>query len=312
MMLDLEEFARSLDVDEPLGGRIDFVRIETTNPVYLVFDETRASPRWVVRAGCRDQLVHEHQTLEILHRIAPSLVSRSLHCGPWKGDSWIHVQTGLRGTPWFRLKDLLRTRNEWSVIQQAAATALRGLHDSIRQYPPWRVDVDLAAELSKQREHAAAVRGIPGIEACCRTAERAVAGIGSYGWFLQHGDFCLNNLIFDTDAARVIDFEEFGLTAVPLHDEFGLALSLWDLMPKRRNDSLSDQLAFALRHQLSAEPWLLDHLEGLFLHHVLWRFAQSSAQPGRARLAAQLGGMIEALPRQLNSLFSRTRQTVSL
>ncbi len=41
----------------------------------------------------------------------------------------------------------------------------------------------------------------------------------------QHGDFSLNNLMVSPDSMAVIDFEEFGLTRMPLHDAFGLAFS---------------------------------------------------------------------------------------
>ena len=42
----------------------------------------------------------------------------------------------------------------------------------------------------------------------------------------QHGDFSLNNLLVSPESIAIIGFDEFGRTRDPLHDVFGLALSV--------------------------------------------------------------------------------------
>jgi len=306
MILEVMDFVRCVPVDPTLGRKTTLVRVETTNPVYLVFDETQDSPRLVVRVGDRGQLVHEHDVLERLHQRVPDLVARSLYLASWKDDRWVHVQTGLPGTPWFRLQASLRSLHDWLPLRDRALVALRELHRAIRQDPSWREErVDPAAELDGQVGRAGP--RISRLKSAVTTAERTLAGLKPLTWYVQHGDFCINNLIFDTSGARVIDFEEFGLTAVPLHDEFGLGLSLWDLMPAG-GDSLADQLGCVLHEPLARNPWLADHLEGLFLHHLLWRVSRCRAEPGRAAMASRLEGLIQDIGPGIANMFDRIRR----
>ena len=83
---------------------------------------------------------------------------------------------------------------------------------------------------------------------------------------------------------RIIDFDEFGLTSMPLHDQFGLALSTHELVsadgPWR---PLANDVQACLAPVLSAQPALAGHIRGLLVHHLLWNVSQFHGQRSRAR-----------------------------
>jgi hypothetical protein len=94
----------------------------------------------------------------------------------------------------------------------------------------------------------------------------------------QHGDFCLNNLLLSDSSAAIIDFDEFGRTSMPLHDEIGLALSIADLSPY-------PEVSRMPKHE---------QLPGLYLHHLLWRINQTHLYPTRARARLELMARVES------------------
>jgi len=104
----------------------------------------------------------------------------------------------------------------------------------------------------------------------------------------QHGDFSLNNLLVTGDTVSIIDFEEFGATQVPLHDAFGLALSVPLSQEERCPLTVQDCIVECVRPALkdeSVEPALT---APLFMHHLLWRINQCEGLERRAPLRAKL------------------------
>jgi aminoglycoside phosphotransferase len=309
MILEIPALVRQFVTDPPPGKHLSVARIETTNPVYLVFDETSDAPRWVVRVGPRATVSRDHDTLRALHSVAPTLVPRSIYCGLWKDTEWVHIQSGLKGSPWFRLQHSLETTHDWSRIKTGARDALRLLHTAIRANPSWIRGVDLAAELQRQRDRTSGLRSRSvAIERALDAAHLALLRHGPTPWFSQHGDFCLNNLLFTESTVGVIDFEEFGLTAMPLHDEFGLVLSFADLTPRPFEDTLADHVASVLADVLHTTPWLTHCLEGLFLHHLLWRISQCSTLSNRASVMGSLQEVLERYGTSPQDLFAPVRR----
>ena len=105
----------------------------------------------------------------------------------------------------------------------------------------------------------------------------ALTSLGAIEGHAQHGDFSLNNLLFDSDVVRTIDFDEFGLTYMPLHDETGLALSMLAVAPPGLTTSLNEYLD-AMRQSPRARTWPADiraHERAFVIHHVLWRINKS-------------------------------------
>src|SRR5207237_1152587 len=103
---------------------------------------------------------------------------------------------------------------------------------------------------------------------CLNASAECLEGLGEVPGFWQHGDFCLNNLLVSPSALAIIDFDEFGYTLMPLHDQIGLALSLHDLAPR---GVLPLPLDGEITSSPGAGPVERSHLPGLFLHHLLWR-----------------------------------------
>jgi hypothetical protein len=87
----------------------------------------------------------------------------------------------------------------------------------------------------------------------------------------QHGDFSLNNLLFSDVSVHVIDFDEFGTTLMPLHDAFGLALSVALSQGSRCPLTLSECIELSVGPSLTSGLIRRDQLPGLLLHHLLWR-----------------------------------------
>jgi aminoglycoside phosphotransferase (APT) family kinase protein len=275
--------------DEPLG----VIRIETTNPVYLVFGADVQQPRWVVRFAPEDRVTRSEELLQALQSAASDLVPHALGSCPAGAQQFMQVQSGLPGHPWFRLRHRLTTVAQWNDLRKSARTALARLHAAIRTNDSWLKEFDVSAELRSSWE---AARGYgldnPQIDAAVQRALDASAGrrIPS---FAQHGDFCINNLLIDGDTARVLDFEEFGLTFAPLHDEFSLALSFDEMAPATASQSLSDQVAFVLDRPEIAEAALSELAMPLWLNHLLWRFVTSHQIANRRGLVQRWLSVLE-------------------
>jgi aminoglycoside phosphotransferase (APT) family kinase protein len=104
----------------------------------------------------------------------------------------------------------------------------------------------------------------------------------------QHGDFSLNNLMVASDGMAVIDFEEFALTWMPLHDAIGLGLSFSMSQDGRCPISVRDCVERCIGGPRAVAAFDPGVLRALLLHHLLWRINQSHGVPARARLRTVL------------------------
>ena len=105
---------------------------------------------------------------------------------------------------------------------------------------------------------------------------RSLDAIGKISVHSQHGDFCLNNLIIEEDKIHIIDFEDFGITSMPLHDQFTLALSFYQLSPGDFSANLSCEIKTFASSTLKKYNWDESILSGLFMHHLLLRLSSWS------------------------------------
>ena len=278
----------------------------TTRPKYLVFNDKAQQPACVVEFGPAERLIRVDRILSELHPRFPDGVARPLCCTSWRNGTYVQIQEGLAGMPWFRLSDGLVSAADWTVMIDRAVTAMLRLHAATRDVPAWNARVLAGAELRRQ----AALCGRDASllsDAVLQRVETWSVELDTHGpmascW--QHGDFSLNNLLVSEATVSVIDFDEFGGTLVPLHDAFGLALSV----PLSQNDScplaLADCIAQCVEPARRDEAVDPAHLPALLLHHLLWRINQCHGLERRSALRHILLGWVAELSEAPEIFFS--------
>jgi Phosphotransferase enzyme family len=266
----------------------------TTRPKFLVFNRYSEHPACVVEFGPRERLARVDGILSQLHPRFPKGVARPIVCKPWHNGTYVQIQEGLGGMPWFRLSDGLATAKDWRAMLDRAVAAMLSLHAATRDVPGWSAPVLAGAELRRQValcNRDARLLNEPVLERI-RAWSQELDAAGPMASCWQHGDFSLNNLLVSDSSVSVIDFDEFGGTLVPLHDAFGLALSV----PLSQSESCP--LTFPECIAQCVEPARRDeristgHLPGLLMHHLLWRINQCHGLERRAPLERILLGWV--------------------
>jgi hypothetical protein len=294
MILQVASLVRELFPERFAGEPISVACVRATTEKYLVFGRDAASPAAVVQFGHRAELERLHHVLRCLHARVPHLVPDSLACMPIEPERWIHVQTGAPGRPWFQLARACRTPRDWSRLLERSAAALTELHRATSEIPGWVEVVKPADALDDVLRQ---VR-LLGVTVPADLPARASAAASRLdGWSLtapwQHGDFSLNNLLVSDTGVTIIDFEEFGWTAMPLHDQFGLALWV-PLAHPQGGARLAEE---AWRVVVESHPFVRSvdpgRLDALLLHHVLWRIVEATRRPGRSVLRERLLEMLQ-------------------
>jgi hypothetical protein len=296
-MLEVVPLVRQLLPGLLQRGRPSVVCIRTTRPKYLVFDNDSTRPVCVVDFGVADRLLRVDRILSELYHRVPGGVPRSLCCSPWQDRMYVHIQEGMQGVPWFRVSDALTTAADWRRLLERAVAAMLRLHSAIGEVPAWVGRVSVRAELARQVS-LLELRDISLSALALRRAEEwgeVFGGLDSQPGIWQHGDFSLNNLLVSADSLAVIDFDEFGSTLVPLHDAFGLALSLPLSQEGRCPLSRIDCVRACMERNLMGGAIAAEHLPGLLMHHLLWRINQCHGLERRAALHRILLGWVEDL-----------------
>jgi Phosphotransferase enzyme family len=293
-MLEVAPLVRHLLPGLLQGSRPTVACIRTTRPKYLVFDNDSTEPVCVVDFGTADRLLRVDAILSELHHRVPGGVPRSLCCSPWHGKMYVHIQEGLPGMPWFRVADGLTTAADWQHLLDRAVAAMLQLHSAIGAVPAWVGRVNVRAELARQLR-LFELRNISLSALTLRRVEEwgEVFGGDDLPGIWQHGDFSLNNLLVSSDSLAVIDFDEFGSTLTPLHDAFGLALSLPLSQDERCPLSRIDSIRTCVERSLMDSAVVGEYLPGLLMHHLLWRINQCHGLERRAALRRILLGWVE-------------------
>jgi hypothetical protein len=293
MLLEIPDLVRNL-VPRARSLDMSVACVQTTHPKYLVFNGNPARPAFVVQFGPRDQMERTHRTLVRVHAGAGDIVPQSLACAVVAGDECVQIQTGLPGLPWFRVADRCRSRNDWVNLLHRGLAALRRLQVAIAAVPEWTGTVHPGRELHAlvQRARELQEAGLTSkVTPWIDSLDRLGPIVAAY----RHGDFSVNNLLIDDARIGIIDFDEFGETTMPLHDEIGLALSLplsqQGVCPLTVRECLDVCVTPAVtRRDVPAEA-----VPGLLLHHLLWRMERCRDWPTRKRLRATLAGYVSEL-----------------
>ena len=243
---------------------------------YLVFDGSSDQPACVVEFGDMRRLAEVEKVLAELSPRLPGTVPASLRCAHWSSGIAVHVQQGMAGMPWFRVSDGMRTPAAWKALIDRACRGLASFHAAVRGVPAWSGLVYPGMELSRQAM-LSRCRGVALSERVLRRVEEDAdadsGGLIRSCW--QHGDYSLNNLLVSRQSMAIIDFDEFGRTRVPMHDAFGLALSVplsqGDDCPLSALDCITRCVEVAREVDEDAERL---PLPALLMHHLLWRINQ--------------------------------------
>lgn len=286
MMLDAARIVRDLAPGLLGDRRASVACVCTTRPKYLVFNgDESLCPACIVEHGDPARLVKTERILSALSSRMPGMVPAVITCAPWRHGQYVLIQEGLPGTPWFRVADRVSSAAEWQLLLTRAAGAMVRLHEVVRDVREWTAMIPVGVELQRQASIARAT-GVPLAAPVWRRVGEWAASAGDrpVRSHRQHGDFSLNNLLVGRDGLAIIDFDEFGSTAVPLHDAFGLALSFTLAQaaapPLSRLACISECVARAA----AVESVDRRHLPALLLHHLLFRINEAAGLHRRARL----------------------------
>jgi hypothetical protein len=285
---------------DALPGRFDprhlsVAALSATHPKFLVFERDRSRPACVVEMGPIAEMRRHHEVLVVLHARIPAIVPEPLACTQWDLSSAICVQGGLPGLPWFALRREYRNARQWQKLLEHAIRALCLFQMAVRSERDWMVPVHPGDALRAQAR--ACVDGgltlDPAvISLVMRRAERLDDCVTMSHW--QHGDFSLNNLLISPDSVGIIDFDEIGETSMPLHDEFGLALSMRLSQEGACDLPWASCLEACVRYAAERGGYDDQTVEGLLLHHLLWRIRRSLASPARAALRQSLLAILDS------------------
>ena len=150
MILEIPELISELVPGRLDGGPVSVACVRATRPKYLVFGVDSDRPNCVVQFGPPDAMEREHHALLRLHPVLPDLVAAPLALNAWSDGLFVQVQSGLPGSPWFRLRDRVRSAGAWNSLGQRAFAGLNRLHDAVRSVPEWMVIVRPGEELRRQ------------------------------------------------------------------------------------------------------------------------------------------------------------------
>lgn len=292
-MLEIESLIQRIFGHLQGTENISIACISTTNPVYLVFLGQSDTPYFVVRPANSQSDKASHELGLRLHQVNSALVPETVGLYKHNGTAY-SVQRGAKGTPWFQLPLTVSTQEQWAALRARAIETLSQFHAGVASVSEWTTRIHLGDALRSAYEGFVKSGNQPThllttfVDLMADELDRQGVWDGIY----QHGDFSLNNLLFDESKVSVIDLEDFGITVMPLYDEFTLALSLNTLVPGRVKSSIAIELAACIQPMKYRYSFNGKTVQALFLFHLLLRLgAWSSAvkrQPYRQKLLSLL------------------------
>jgi hypothetical protein len=271
-MMEIESLIRKVSGQMSSVDNISLACISTTSPVYLVFSGQSDKPCFVVRPANSKSNRVTHELSLRLHQVNPALVPETVGLYEHNGNAY-SVQRGAGGTPWVRLPRAVTTPEQWATVRNRAIEALRQFHDGVASVPEWSSRICLGDALRSAYKGFIATGNEPpySLAAFADSMAEELDRLGAWDGIFQHGDFGLNNMLFEENKISVVDLEDFGITVAPLYDEFTLALSLNTLAPDSVKSSVAVELAAcaqSIKHRYSFNR---KTIQALFLLYLLLR-----------------------------------------
>lgn len=248
----------------------------------MVFGEDPDYPIYVIRKITNAHELRSSRTDRLIYGLAGNLVPTPVGCYELFGESY-DVQRGVKGSPWFQLRSKINSSNTLTLIEKRIWETLHDFQSAVQLNESSENSViepsnEIAKVYQQYTNCSEDIHGNLSSLIYCATGDLSLepACIA----VPQHGDFCLNNLIIDTDHITVIDFEDFNITGMPLYDHFTLALSL----PSCETDPNVAALAFQHPHIIEAANGLGVPEKSIpwhYLHHLLLRLGAWSLGDNR-------------------------------
>lgn len=226
MRNEIEEILRAVGTCG--STELHFISVCCTSPTLLAFEPEKTFPVFALRIGREVDLQKTWQRLCELYELMPGRVAQPIALKRLSNNRWILVQSGLPGIPWFALASCIKHRILAVDVIDRSIETLQTFQAAVQSRTKFRKNCAPSEPFFELLEKVNSAR--LGIDASTlKSLEdfgRILETLGTLDCDWQHGDFCVNNLIFDEQLTYLIDFDEFGDTCTPLHDAVGLAFSL--------------------------------------------------------------------------------------
>lgn len=305
MILRLVDAINNSPSQLKLPPTTSMVRISTTRPTFLLFETESIEPSYVAKVGPESEMKFLHDTLEKLYGRIPFLIPKPIATISCHKKIWLHVQEACHGLPWFTLQKHLSGEN-WITLRKHSIDALHTLHNAVAANPEWQTSVHPGNELRQELHEIKSTIDLPeSSEERIMQGAKRLDNLGAIRWYWQHGDFCLNNLLVRGNQLRIIDFEEFGQTAVPLQDELTLAQSFDEIMPPtKETEALKDHIKLCVAQTIQGCPRLHDFEGPLLIYNLIQRINQCTGKSRRMDNSRALLLKLNALLQSDPSLWS--------
>ncbi len=274
----LKELVKNIAPQYEQLDNLSFVNLCTTNPLYLVFYQNGEYPELVIRKADSAMVIQAHHVNEQLYKIVGDLVAKPVTITTFSHHK-VTVVKGLAGKPWFQISQSYDNQEQWNNIRNRALQALQRLQQGIKSVPQWRTEYHLGNELRKCYENSLASGAVfsPNVTTQVNILIEQLSEFTHIPAFSQHGDYCLNNLMIHEKDINIIDFDDFGMTSMPLHDEFSLAFSMFSCAPRKIKTSLKNEINQTLKVVLKKTEITKEMVPGLLMYHLLLRLGEWSA-----------------------------------
>ena len=252
--------------------------ISTSNPVYLVFQKGLQRPELVVRSAGSTDVVKAHKVTQLLFNEIPHLIPEPVALINTESGEFA-IQRGVDGQPWFQIANEFNDESSWKSLRRRALETLEEFHQAVKR----TCDKETGSDVYGYAQNCLSEAQRFGLTLTDEESEllqghlSALKNIPQMEMFPQHGDFCLNNLIVANERISIIDFEDFGMTSLPLFDHFSLALSLASSTPKSLELSFEKEISFCTSHVASRYGLKESQINALYIAHIIVRLGEWSS-----------------------------------
>jgi len=236
--------------------RLSVLCVRTAELKYLIFSAESTMPLYVVQSGPQVELSNTYTTTSRLHGLLKDRIPEPLHLSVQEGNRAVLVQRGLAGKPWFNLQTQVQDFQSWNLVKNLAVESLRELHTASESQSDWNLTLNIAALFDELRKRCEQIIGQsdPAEQKAYEMQRSRLASLEALHCYRQHGDFCVNNLMFQKHQAGIGSL----LALHPQRDEH-TDESLWrDIIQGSTYESLLSQNTVEALFVLSLMWWIVE------------------------------------------------------